>query len=211
VLIRCDKCTTVYELDEKLLPPQGAPVQCSKCQFVFTAYPASATATPGDTPAAPEPPRPGPPPASPPAASPPAAVPSPPASPAPRPDAAKPAPAAIPSPEAQPGEPQRTADGRPIRKVAFPTAEATPPAMPRPVIARPQGRGPVSGKPVSGSALKWVIPLALIVAIALAVLGWRILASRQSSAPRRRAEVQSLLVAPPSRPGVTVPAAPPRT
>jgi predicted Zn finger-like uncharacterized protein len=40
VLIRCEKCSTLYELDDKVLPPQGAPVQCSKCQFVFKAYPA---------------------------------------------------------------------------------------------------------------------------------------------------------------------------
>ncbi len=209
MLIRCDKCTTVYELDEKLLPPQGAPVQCSKCQFVFTAYPASATATPADAPASPEPPRPGPAPAPPPSASPQATVPSAPASPASRPDSARSAPAGVPPPEAAPVEPQRTADGRPIRKVTFPTAEATPPSTPRPVITRPQARGLVSGKLVSSSALKWVIPLVLIVAIALAVIGWRILASRQSSALRRRAEGQSLLM-PPSRPGLTVPAAPPR-
>ncbi|HEX7624244.1 MAG TPA: zinc-ribbon domain-containing protein, partial [Anaeromyxobacteraceae bacterium] len=42
MLIRCEKCTTTYELDEALLPPQGAPVQCSRCQFVFTARPEAA-------------------------------------------------------------------------------------------------------------------------------------------------------------------------
>jgi predicted Zn finger-like uncharacterized protein len=41
VLIRCEKCSTLYELDDRVLPPQGAPVQCSKCQFVFKAYPAA--------------------------------------------------------------------------------------------------------------------------------------------------------------------------
>jgi predicted Zn finger-like uncharacterized protein len=49
VLIRCEKCSTLYELDDKLLPPQGAPVQCSRCQFVFKAYPA-----PPSPPSAPE-------------------------------------------------------------------------------------------------------------------------------------------------------------
>jgi predicted Zn finger-like uncharacterized protein len=39
VLIRCEKCATLYELDDNMLPPGGAPVQCSRCQFVFTAYP----------------------------------------------------------------------------------------------------------------------------------------------------------------------------
>jgi predicted Zn finger-like uncharacterized protein len=42
VLIRCEKCSTLYDLDDKLLPPQGAPVQCSKCHFVFKAYPSPA-------------------------------------------------------------------------------------------------------------------------------------------------------------------------
>ena len=39
MLIRCEKCNTLYELDDHRIPPQGAPVQCSKCQFVFKAYP----------------------------------------------------------------------------------------------------------------------------------------------------------------------------
>jgi predicted Zn finger-like uncharacterized protein len=38
VLIRCEKCATLYELDDNMLPPGGAPVQCSRCQHVFTAY-----------------------------------------------------------------------------------------------------------------------------------------------------------------------------
>ena len=46
MLIRCDKCSTLYELEEDLIPPRGAPVQCSKCQFVFTAYPAPRTESP---------------------------------------------------------------------------------------------------------------------------------------------------------------------
>lgn len=37
--IRCEKCSTTYELDEKLLAPEGSPVQCTKCQHVFTAVP----------------------------------------------------------------------------------------------------------------------------------------------------------------------------
>lgn len=39
MLIRCEKCATLYELDDNMLPPGGAPVQCSRCQYVFTAFP----------------------------------------------------------------------------------------------------------------------------------------------------------------------------
>jgi len=37
VLIECEKCHTTYVLDDKLIPPQGAPVQCTRCGHVFTA------------------------------------------------------------------------------------------------------------------------------------------------------------------------------
>lgn len=57
--IRCERCSTLYELDEALLSPQGSPVQCTRCQHVFTAYPArgparSAGQPPGAPRAAPE-------------------------------------------------------------------------------------------------------------------------------------------------------------
>jgi predicted Zn finger-like uncharacterized protein len=52
VHIRCERCSTLYELDETLLSPQGSPVQCTRCQHVFTAYPARGTArTAGGPPA----------------------------------------------------------------------------------------------------------------------------------------------------------------
>ncbi|MGB8929693.1 MAG: zinc-ribbon domain-containing protein, partial [Anaeromyxobacteraceae bacterium] len=37
--IRCERCSTTYELDEALLAPEGSPVQCTKCQHVFNAVP----------------------------------------------------------------------------------------------------------------------------------------------------------------------------
>lgn len=37
--IRCDRCSTVYELDASRLPPGGAAVQCTRCRHVFTARP----------------------------------------------------------------------------------------------------------------------------------------------------------------------------
>jgi predicted Zn finger-like uncharacterized protein len=49
VIIRCDRCSTVFELDEGLLAPEGSPVQCSRCANIFTARPqrAAGQALPG--------------------------------------------------------------------------------------------------------------------------------------------------------------------
>jgi predicted Zn finger-like uncharacterized protein len=40
VQIACPNCATTYVLDERLLPPSGAPVQCTRCAHVFSAKPA---------------------------------------------------------------------------------------------------------------------------------------------------------------------------
>ena len=40
--IQCERCSTTYELDESRLPPSGAPVQCTRCQHVFRAFPPGA-------------------------------------------------------------------------------------------------------------------------------------------------------------------------
>lgn len=37
MLISCEKCSTTYVLDDALIPPQGTPVQCTRCGHVFTA------------------------------------------------------------------------------------------------------------------------------------------------------------------------------
>lgn len=39
MVIRCEHCSTLYELDEALLSPSGSQVQCTRCQHVFTAFP----------------------------------------------------------------------------------------------------------------------------------------------------------------------------
>ncbi len=39
MVIRCERCSTMYELDESLLAPAGSEVQCTRCQLVFTAFP----------------------------------------------------------------------------------------------------------------------------------------------------------------------------
>ncbi len=46
MLIRCERCSTLYELDEGLLSAMGSQVQCTKCQNVFTASPPG---SPGET------------------------------------------------------------------------------------------------------------------------------------------------------------------
>ncbi len=62
MVIRCEHCSTLYELDEALLSAAGSQVQCTRCQHVFTAFPPKA---PGRTivgmPAQAEPERPAPP------------------------------------------------------------------------------------------------------------------------------------------------------
>ena len=37
--IRCERCATIYELDERRLPPHGALVKCTRCEHVFRAAP----------------------------------------------------------------------------------------------------------------------------------------------------------------------------
>lgn len=218
--IRCEKCNTLYELDENLLPAAGAPVQCSKCQFVFKAYPG---------------PREEPPPEAQPAANEPAARDEPAAaegqegvaqptggepatSPEPSPGAAPPtgrrSAAAAAPPEggaraqtqgakrppapasgagATPGadEPQFTADGRPIRKVPFPTEEPAAPSGPRPVL------GQVPAPALSAKSRRWalvVVPVAVLIVLVIVFVAWRLLGRRPDpAAAERRPEGHSAL------------------
>jgi predicted Zn finger-like uncharacterized protein len=232
VLIRCEKCSTVYELDEKVLPASGAPVQCSRCQYIFTAYPSAPASTPAPTPAAAPlafgaPTRSASPGArasapvegEPASASSPAAAPKGPgsgsdlASVARAGETAEPSGAAIDdgaatvgparsasptsppyavsrAPQARDAGPQLTADGRPIRKVPFPQEEPSTPqqrTFPRPASVS-------TGRP--GGLLRWLVPLAVIVAIAAAIAAWRMASSRRTppEAAQRRDEGHSLLL-----------------
>ncbi|MGC4115365.1 MAG: zinc-ribbon domain-containing protein [Myxococcales bacterium] len=58
--ISCERCSTVYVLDDKLIPPGGAPVQCTRCGLVFTAKPppGAVAAAPAPKPTAPPKPMP---------------------------------------------------------------------------------------------------------------------------------------------------------
>ncbi len=51
--ITCEKCSTTYVLDDALIPPQGVPVQCTRCAHVFTARVPTAAAPPPAKAAAP--------------------------------------------------------------------------------------------------------------------------------------------------------------
>lgn len=46
VLISCEKCSTTYVLDDALIPPQGASVQCTNCGNVFIAKQDGSTTPP---------------------------------------------------------------------------------------------------------------------------------------------------------------------
>lgn len=39
MIIECEKCESKFSLDETLLKSEGSKVKCSKCKYVFTAYP----------------------------------------------------------------------------------------------------------------------------------------------------------------------------
>ncbi|MHB8418337.1 MAG: zinc-ribbon domain-containing protein [Myxococcales bacterium] len=47
--ITCEKCQTSYAVDDSLIPAGGAPVQCTKCGNLFTAYPPAAQRPGGRT------------------------------------------------------------------------------------------------------------------------------------------------------------------
>ncbi len=210
MLIRCEKCSTLYELDDRLLPPQGAPVQCSKCQFVFKAYPAPPQPSAPER-AANDGPDEGRPErgdavaerAPPPrdelvreggalahsfdravAASRPTPVPDSLAEPPPEGAADARVPGGKQAERgAGPGDdaPKFTADGRPIRKVPFPVSEPPPPG-PRPSPMR--GTAPKPGKTGRSTGnVKWVIVAVVIVALlAAAAAAW--VALRPAERPR---------------------------
>ena len=36
MIVRCERCSTTYELDESLLEAEGSEVECARCHHVFT-------------------------------------------------------------------------------------------------------------------------------------------------------------------------------
>jgi predicted Zn finger-like uncharacterized protein len=42
LIIRCERCSTTYELDDAVLDPGGSEVECSRCHHLFTVHPPAA-------------------------------------------------------------------------------------------------------------------------------------------------------------------------
>jgi predicted Zn finger-like uncharacterized protein len=121
LIIRCERCSTTYELDEAVLDPQGSEVECSRCHHLFVVHPPSAAGRtmvgiPAAAPApAPEPP--------PPQAAPPRGP-----------------PAGLEGAAPGPG-PQAEAQAAPPRQ-----AERATPARSGPAVYRPAGVQPTSAR-----------------------------------------------------------------
>jgi predicted Zn finger-like uncharacterized protein len=180
LVIRCERCSTLYELDESLLSPSGSQVQCTRCQHLFTAYPSQ---SPGRTLV-------GVPAAAPPAELAPALA----------------APAAPSIPKARSGRPS-SSPGRPEPKpVRTAPAPVYRPAAPAAGAAPPQGvaRGPVLRRDTVGAfearlrrsaRMRWLAPVLAAVAIAVAVGGWLLLSRRPDGASTRVREEALALAA----------------
>ena len=178
MLIRCEKCSTTYELDEAVLPPQGAPVQCSRCQFVFTVRPqpaAAPAATPKSAPAS---------------ASAPTSTST--SAPAPAPAPTSTATANSTPTESSTSTQQFTADGRPIRKVTMKEEEPAP-TGPRPAIARVSGGVPV--RPIGRRGVPWLPIAVAALAVGAVAFGWRAWSRRSDPvAAQRSKEGQALML-----------------
>jgi predicted Zn finger-like uncharacterized protein len=58
MIITCEQCNTAFNLDESVLKPSGSKVRCSKCRYIFTAFPPGRPrqAPPSEAPAVEQPP-----------------------------------------------------------------------------------------------------------------------------------------------------------
>ncbi len=187
--IRCERCSTVYELDEKLVPAEGALVQCTRCEHVFTAKrpgvaepprapepraPAAATRPPGEPPPAapPEPPE-VPPPATEPEPASEEVAPRPDAGPEPLPE--PPRLSTLEGPDEDLAGPPRggKAEGRappPVPPWARSSASAPPGlSVPMSTAYRSSVQRMRSTRRVGRGSLRWVaVAVAVIAALALA-------------------------------------------
>jgi predicted Zn finger-like uncharacterized protein len=192
VVIRCERCSTLYELDEELLSPGGSQVQCTRCGHVFTAHPPSA-AGPALAGLPPQP-----------AAEPPAPEPKPSASPA-GPGAAAVAAAAAPAvadappePEPPPPPPPRP-EPRTVRTgpppVYRPSAASVPPTSGRAALLRRDTVGTFENRLRWSARWRWLAPALTAGVAAVAVAGWLLLDRRAApEAPRARSEAMPLLL-----------------
>lgn len=177
MLIRCDRCSTLYELDEALLAPEGSPVQCTRCNHVFTARPAGASqdeaerldATQGlDEPDRPEPP--------PPPLDEEEERPEPPATAFAR----------------QPAPPQRW--DRPGPPVYRPSVAPPPSGVARPPQIRRDAVGAFEARLRRSARWRWLAPVLVVLALAAILTAWMLLSRRQAPvATRLRAEGLALI------------------
>jgi predicted Zn finger-like uncharacterized protein len=178
LVIRCERCSTLYELDDALLAPEGSPVQCTRCQHVFTAVPPRAQ--PQARPAVPEPER-----------APGASV-----APSVRPVAPASAPAS-PRPISGPRPPVHDSPvprgSTPAVYRPSPPAGPAAPALPRPMIRR-DTLGAFESRLRRSARVKWLVPALLLAVVAAAAGGWWLWSRRgDPDADRLRDEGLALL------------------
>jgi predicted Zn finger-like uncharacterized protein len=176
VIIRCERCSTMYELDESLLAPGGSPVQCTKCDHVFTAVPprpAGKTlgAVQADPPSAP---------------------------PAEQPSRAGGTPS-VPPPAAPAASPRNGSSPRPVSRSA-PAPVYRPPSTVPPTTV---GRAPVLRQNAVGSfearlrwsaRWRWLAPVIAVALVAAVVAGILLLRrGGHGTAERARAEALALV------------------
>ena len=46
LIIRCERCTTTYHLDQKFVEPFGSKVRCTRCGHIFWVEPTAFSETP---------------------------------------------------------------------------------------------------------------------------------------------------------------------
>jgi len=189
LVIRCERCSTLYELDEALLSPSGSQVQCTRCQHVFTAHPPrSAGRTLVGVPAQ----------AAAAGAAPPAAkAPSAGALQAEKPRAlhgagARPAATA----SGLPGRPEQRGvrpGSPPVYRPAAPTGGSPAPSAVRAPVLRKDTIGAFEARLRWSARWRWLAPSLVALAVAAAAAGWTLLSRRgDPAAGRERAEALAL-------------------
>lgn len=189
MLIRCERCSTLYELDEGLLSAEGSQVQCTRCEHVFTAHPSP---PPGQTlvgvPAA---------------AAPQPGAPEAPAAPAAReavrsarPGAAGRAPPPSTRAPAPPARPASEAPRAPVRTgqpAVYRPSPGSSPVHRAPVLKR-DTVGAFEARLRWAARARWIVPGAAAAALVLAGAAWFLLARRgDPTADRAREDGLALL------------------
>ena len=162
MIIRCERCSTLYELDEALLAPEGSEVQCARCRHVFTARPNSAA---GQTMVG-VPPVEGPGPTRP-------AVPARQPAEGPGQEAAAPA-----GGEAGRSARRTAARGGPAIYRPPPGHAPTAPMAPRSRLVRGDAIGAFENRLRWSHRWRWLAPSLAVGLVAVAVLGWLLLSGR---------------------------------